>query len=63
MGRPPAKAPSPDLLVPEPFGWSFTISRQSILTQPTYEDSVTKILDRFKDAGFDSNEVVALLAS
>jgi len=45
MGRPPAKAASPDLLVPEPF------------------DSVTKILDRFKDAGFNPDEVVALLAS
>ncbi|KAF9453904.1 class II peroxidase [Macrolepiota fuliginosa MF-IS2] len=45
MGRPPAKAASPDLLVPEPF------------------DSVTKILARFKDAGFNPDEVVALLAS
>ncbi|KII92147.1 hypothetical protein PLICRDRAFT_172282 [Plicaturopsis crispa FD-325 SS-3] len=45
LGRPNATAPSPDLLVPEPF------------------DSVDKILARFKDAGFTTNEVVALLAS
>nr|AFK91531.1 manganese peroxidase 3 [Cerrena unicolor]AFK91532.1 manganese peroxidase 3 [Cerrena unicolor] len=45
LGRPDAKQPSPDLLVPEPF------------------DDVTKILNRFADAGFSSDEVVALLAS
>ncbi|KII92123.1 hypothetical protein PLICRDRAFT_461658 [Plicaturopsis crispa FD-325 SS-3] len=45
LGRPNATAPSPDLLVPEPF------------------DSTDKILARFSDAGFTSDEVVALLAS
>ena len=45
MGRPPATAPAPDGLVPEPF------------------DAVTKILSRFSDAGFSSEEVVDLLSS
>ncbi|KAK0195899.1 manganese dependent peroxidase 1 [Armillaria mellea] len=45
LGRPEAKAASPDLLVPEPF------------------DATDKIFARFQDAGFTTNEVVALLAS
>ncbi|KAJ7577804.1 manganese peroxidase 1 precursor [Mycena floridula] len=45
FGRPNATAPSPDLLLPEPF------------------DTVTSILARFADAGFNPAEVVALLAS
>ncbi|KAF8893865.1 manganese peroxidase 3 [Infundibulicybe gibba] len=45
MGRPEATAPSPDLLVPEPF------------------DTIDTILARMGDAGFSSDEVVALLAS
>ncbi|KAK0459170.1 manganese peroxidase 1 precursor [Desarmillaria tabescens] len=45
LGRPTAVAPSPDLLVPEPF------------------DTVTSIIDRFADAGFNSSEIIALLAS
>nr|BAU36965.1 manganese peroxidase [Pholiota nameko] len=44
-GRPPPRAPAPDLTVPEPT------------------DSVTKILQRFADAGFDAAEVIALLSS
>lgn len=45
FGRPPPKAPAPDLTVPEPT------------------DSVTAILERFADAGFNADEVVALLSS
>ncbi|TFY83699.1 hypothetical protein EWM64_g315 [Hericium alpestre] len=45
FGRPAAKAPAPDLTIPEPF------------------DSVDSILSRFRDAGFNTAEVVALLAS
>ncbi|TFK35411.1 manganese peroxidase 1 [Crucibulum laeve] len=45
FGRPPPKAPAPDLTVPEPT------------------DSVTKILERFADAGFAPPEIVALLSS
>ncbi|KAF8168751.1 manganese peroxidase 1 [Pholiota molesta] len=45
FGRPPPKAPAPDLTVPEPT------------------DSVTKILQRFADAGFSPQEAVALLSS
>ena len=45
VGRPPAKAASPDLLLPEPTG------------------SVTSIIARFADAGFNEIEMVALLAS
>ncbi|TFK33519.1 manganese peroxidase [Crucibulum laeve] len=45
FGRPPPKAPAPDLTVPEPT------------------DSVTAILARFADAGFNPQEVVALLSS
>jgi len=45
FGRPPPKAPAPDLTVPEPT------------------DTVTKILERFADAGFSPPEAVALLSS
>ncbi|PPQ85500.1 hypothetical protein CVT25_006580 [Psilocybe cyanescens] len=45
FGRPPPKAPAPDLTVPEPT------------------DSVTKILERFADAGFSPQEAIALLSS
>lgn len=65
-GRPAPTAASPDLLIPEPFGKPFMsfISRVTLIGF-CYKllDSVDKILARFAEAGFDSNEVVALLAS
>ena len=54
-------APSPDLLVPEPFGKLFDYFLCFITDFP--QDTVDSILARFGDAGFTPAEVVALLAS
>ena len=62
MGRPPAKAPAPDGLVPEPFGTSSLLITHIGLIPLL--DSVTSILARMNDAGgFSPADVVALLAS
>ena len=62
LGRPMPKAPSPDLLIPEPFGNELDFHMLTIV-ELCFLDTVDAILSRFSDAGFSTPEVIALLAS
>ena len=63
FGRPAATEPAPDLTIPEPFGRFYSGRPFYIPDLYPCADSVDSILSRFSDAGFTTDQVVALLAS